>query len=91
VEWIDDEAQGPPIRVITISSFSKRLLEYGAFLLSSSLHVDPETESVQATGGGYCLQYHQSPASPLSRALCVDNACRDTPAEMPLAMAEERG
>jgi hypothetical protein len=91
VEWTNDEAQNPPIRVITISSFSKRLLEYGAFLLSSNLHVEPETESVQTTGGGYYLQYRQSPTSPLSRALSEDGPPQDSPADMTLALAEERG
>ena len=90
VEWTDEEAQDTPIRLITISSFSKRLLEYGAFLLSSSVHVDPETESVQTTGGGYFLLYRQSPTSPLSKALCGDGAGLDSLAEMTLAAADER-
>jgi hypothetical protein len=91
IEVTDEEAQDSPIRLITISSFSKRLLEYGAFLLSSSVHVEPETESVQTTGGGYFLQYRQSPSSPLSKALCGDGTGLDSAAEMTLAVPIERG
>jgi len=91
IEWTDEQAQDPPIRHITISSFSKRLLEYGAFLLSSSVHVEPETESVQTTGGGYFLRYRQSPSSPLSKALCGDDTRLDSPSEVTLAVADERG
>jgi hypothetical protein len=68
------------------------LLEYGAFLLSSSLHVEPETESVQTTGGGYYLQYRQNPTSPLSKALCSsDGTHRDSAADVTLALVDERG
>src|SRR5262245_12504798 len=91
IEWTDDQAPDRRNRLITISSFSKRLLEYGAFLISTSAQADPENESAQTTGGGYCLYYRQSPGSPLSRALCGDVPCHQSPAEMKLTLAEERG
>lgn len=89
IEWHDDVAHDRPTRLITIFSFSKRLLEYGAFLISSSAQTDPENHSVQATGGGYCLYYRQSPGSPLSRALCEDVACNEPAAVMKSVLTEE--
>jgi hypothetical protein len=91
IEWIDDRADDRRGRVITISSFSKRLLEYGAFLISTNAHADPENESVQTTGGGYCLHYRQNPDSPLSQALCGSTPSHDSPIEMKLVLVERRG
>jgi len=90
IEWLDDQAEDRPTRLITISSFSKRLLEYGAFLISSNAHAEPESDSVQTTGGGYCLHYRLSPDSPLSRALCGNPPSGESHIEMNLALAEER-
>jgi len=89
IEWHGDEAHNRSTRLITISSFSKRLLEYGAFLILSSAKTEPENDSVQTTGGGYCLHYRQSPGSPLSRALCGDVAHNDSAAGMKLILADE--
>jgi len=91
IEWTEDEAQDRPSRLVTISSFSKRLLDYGAFLISSSAHTEPENESAQTTGGGYCLYYRLSPTSSLFRALCGEALRLEPQSESELALVEERG
>jgi hypothetical protein len=91
IEWLDEQNDERLARLITISSFSKRLLEYAAFLISSNLHADPDDESVETTGGGYCLRYRQTPESALSRALCAQTECHQSPAEMKLILAEKHG
>jgi hypothetical protein len=88
IEWLDETAHDRPTRVITISSFSKRLLEYGAFLIASNAHADPDSDLVQTTGGGYCLRYRQNPESALSKALCGDRPAHDSPIDMKLVLVE---
>jgi hypothetical protein len=91
VEWLDEPGHDVSTRVITISSFSKRLLEYGAFLIASNAHADPETDLVQTAAGGYCLRYRQNPESALSKALCGDRSASDSALDIELVPAEDQG
>ena len=91
IEWLDEQTDDRPTRLITISCFSKRLLDYGAFLISSNAHAVPEDDTAQTTGGGYCLHYRLSPESSLSKALCGDRPCHDAPLEMKVVLVGDRG
>jgi hypothetical protein len=70
-EPLDPSGGDPPYRLLTLSSFSATLLDYGAFIIDMFAGEAPEETSLQKCDNGYCLHYRLEPKSRLSEMLHI--------------------
>lgn len=70
-EPLDPSGGDAPYRLLTLSSFSPTLLDYGAFIIDMFAGEAPEETSLQKCDNGYCLHYRLEPKSRLSEMLHI--------------------
>jgi hypothetical protein len=71
IEPLDPSRGDPAYRLLTLSSFSATLLDYGAFIIDMFAGEAPEETSLQKCDNGYCLHYRLWPKSRLSVMLQI--------------------